>query len=96
MAHARGITIRTLRDLRLLTSGPGRLTEAFGITRVRDNGCDLTSLESSLWIGDDAYRPKQIVLSPRIGITKAADWKLRYVLAGSPFVSRPKLVVATP
>jgi DNA-3-methyladenine glycosylase len=96
MAQARGITIHTPRDLRLLTSGPGRLAQAFGITRIRDNGCDLTSSESSLWIGDDAYRPTRIVLSPRIGITKAADRKLRYVLAGSPFVSGPKLVVGTP
>jgi DNA-3-methyladenine glycosylase len=96
MVRARGITIRTPRDLRLLTSGPGRLAEAFGITRVRDNGCDLTSSESSLWIGDDEYRPKRIVLSPRIGITKAADRKLRYTLTGSPFISGPKLVVGTP
>jgi DNA-3-methyladenine glycosylase len=96
MARARGITIRTPRDLRLLTSGPGRLTEAFSITRARDNGCDLTSSESSLWIGDDAYRPKRILLSPRIGISKATDWKLRYTLAGSPFVSGPKLPIGTP
>lgn len=94
MADARGVTIRTPRDLRMLTSGPGRLAEAFGITRVRDNGCDLTSAESSLWIGDDGYGPKRIVLSPRIGITKAADRKLRYALAGNPFVSGPKPTMA--
>jgi DNA-3-methyladenine glycosylase len=95
MAHARGITIRTPRDLRLLTSGPGRLAEAFGITRERDNGCDLTSSESSLWLGDDAYRPTRILLSPRIGITKAADRKLRFTLAGNPFVSGPRPAATT-
>lgn len=93
MARAREITICTPRDLRLLTSGPGRLAEAFGITRVRDNDGDLTSSESALWIGSDAYRPKRISRSPRIGITKAADLKLRYMLAGNPFVSGPKLPI---
>jgi len=90
MAEARGIDGRTPRDLRLLTSGPGRLAEAFGITRSRDNGVDLTSRESALWIGDDGYRPKRVSLSPRIGITKAAARKLRYAIAGNPFVSGPR------
>lgn len=90
MARARGLIIRTARDLRLLTSGPGRLAEAFGITRARDNDCDLTSSDSALWIGDDGYRTKRVLLSPRIGITKAADRNLRYMLAGSPFISGAK------
>jgi DNA-3-methyladenine glycosylase len=75
-----------------LTSGPGRLAQAFGITRVRDNGCDLTSAASSLWIGDDGYRAHGIRLTPRIGITKAPDKKLRYVLLGNAFVSGPKML----
>lgn len=87
MARLRGVTIHTPRDLRLLTSGPGRLAEAFAITRTRDNGCDLTSAESSLWIGDDGFRPKGVVLSPRVGITKAADLRLRYAMAQNSFVS---------
>jgi DNA-3-methyladenine glycosylase len=91
MARARGIEIHGLRDLPKLTSGPGRLAQAFGITRARDNGCDLTSATSSLWIGDDGYRTRAIRLTPRIGITKAADRKLRYLLAGNRFVSGPKI-----
>lgn len=94
MAQARAVTIRTPRDLRQLTSGPGRLAEAFGITRARDNGCDLTSPSSGLWIGNDGYRPKWVCLSPRIGITKAAERKLRYLIAGNPFVSGPKRLAA--
>ena len=47
MAVARGLAIDSVRDLRKLTSGPGRLAEAFGITRERDNGKDLTSARSS-------------------------------------------------
>ncbi len=90
MALARGVIIKTDRDLRLLTSGPGRLAEAFGITRPRDNGKDLTSPKSDLWIADDDCRPAQIVETARIGITKAAEMPLRYVIAGNPFVSGKK------
>jgi DNA-3-methyladenine glycosylase len=92
MARARGITIGSPRDLPKLTSGPGRLAEAFGITRARDNDCDLTSRDSSLWIGDDGHRPRGIRQTPRIGITKAADELLRYIIAGNIFVSGPKSV----
>lgn len=87
MARARGVVVRGPADLRKLTSGPGRLSEAFGITRERDNGCDLTSVEGSLWIGDDGFRPRGIRLTPRIGISKAADKPLRYILGGNTFVS---------
>jgi DNA-3-methyladenine glycosylase len=90
MAHARGLTIHGPRDLPKLTSGPGRMAEAFGITRERDNGCDLTSNSGTLWIADDGYKTKGIRLSPRIGITKAADHLLRFYLAGNAFVSGPK------
>ncbi len=87
MAVARGVKLQGPRDLPKLTSGPGRLAEAFGITRVRDNGCDLTSAHSSLWIGDDGFRSSEIRVTPRIGITKAAERPLRYLLAGNRFVS---------
>ena len=90
MARGRGITIHSEKDLPKLTSGPGRLCEAFGVTRDRDNGGDLTSAESSLWIGDDGFRARGIVLSPRIGITKAAEHPLRYFLGGNPYVSGRK------
>jgi DNA-3-methyladenine glycosylase len=92
MSRAREIEIRGPKDLPKLTSGPGRLAEAFGVTRIRDNGSDLTSPASSLWLGDDGYRARGIRTSPRIGITKAADMPLRYFLAGNPFVSGPKIL----
>src|SRR5579872_3253242 len=91
MAKGRGIEVDGPRNWPKLTSGPGRLCEAFGITRARDNGCDLTNSAGSLWIGDDAYRARDIVTTPRIGITKAADMPLRYLLGGNPFVSGPKI-----
>jgi DNA-3-methyladenine glycosylase len=90
MARARNIFIRSSRDLPKLTSGPGRLAEAFGITRTRDNGCDLTSPRSTLWIGEDGFRARGIQITPRIGIRKAADHPLRYLLAGNAFASAPR------
>jgi DNA-3-methyladenine glycosylase len=96
MAKARGIEIHGPKDLAKLTSGPGKLCEAFAITRVRDNACDLTSTASSLWIGEvsageDGYRAPGIRTTPRIGITKAVDKPLRYLLRGNPFVSGRKI-----
>ncbi|HXM22797.1 MAG TPA: DNA-3-methyladenine glycosylase [Terriglobales bacterium] len=91
MAASRGVSINGTRDLHKLTSGPGRLAEAFGITRERDNGKDLTSARSDLFIVDDGYRVRRILTTPRIGITKAAGLPLRYVIAGNEFVSGPKI-----
>src|SRR5271154_6981711 len=79
MAQSRGVSITDARDLRKLTSGPGRLAEAFDITCERDNGKDLTSARSDLFITDDGYRVRRILITPRIGITKAADRRLRYL-----------------
>jgi DNA-3-methyladenine glycosylase len=89
MAGARGTAIKSPRDLRLLTSGPGRLAEAFGITRSRDNGKDLTSADSNLFIADDGSRVPHVAVTRRIGITKAAKLPLRYVIPGNLFVSGP-------
>ena len=88
MAEARDITLDDATDLRRLTSGPGRLAEAFGITPERDNEKDLTSRKSDLFIGDDGFRPQRIEVTPRIGITKAAEHPLRFFIAGSRFVSK--------
>lgn len=90
MADARGIVVKGPRDLPKLTSGPGRMAQAFGINRGRDNGMDLTSPASGLWIGEDGSRPPRVLITPRIGITKAADELLRYVVAGNAFVSGRK------
>lgn len=87
MSRARHISIENGRDLLKLTSGPGRLAQAFSITRDRDNGVDLTSPTSTLWMGSDSFRPSKIQITPRVGITKAASHLLRYILPDNPFVS---------
>ncbi|MGH9504026.1 MAG: DNA-3-methyladenine glycosylase, partial [Terriglobales bacterium] len=87
-AKARGISLADSNDLRALTRGPGRLAEAFGITRERDNEKDLASPTSDLFIADDGFRPQRIEVTARIGITKAAEHPLRYIIAGNKFVSK--------
>jgi DNA-3-methyladenine glycosylase len=91
MALSRNVSIDSARDLRRLTSGPGRLAEAFGITRERDNGKDLASARSDLFVADDGYRVRGVLTTPRIGITKAAGLPLRYLIAGNEFVSGSKI-----
>ncbi|MGH9569794.1 MAG: DNA-3-methyladenine glycosylase, partial [Candidatus Angelobacter sp.] len=91
MARARRLEefeTASVRDLRKLTSGPGRLTEALGITRPRDNAKDVLSLNSNLQILDDGFRPERVRITPRIGITKSAEMPLRYIVPESPFLSR--------
>lgn len=83
MAAARGVIAPTA-----LTSGPGRLCQAFGITRARDNGADFTSPDSNLQIQDDGFLPGKVLVTPRIGISKDAARPARFLLAGNPFVSR--------
>ena len=77
-------------DLRRLTSGPGRMAEAFEITRDRDNGKDLTNSRSDLYIADDGTAPPRILITKRIGIKKAAEKRLRFVMEGNRFVSGSK------
>jgi len=91
MARNRGLAGElTERSKRLLTMGPGRLCEAMKITRARDNDVDMTSPESGIWIGEDGYLRPRIAVTRRIGITKAAEHPLRYLVAGNKFVSGPK------
>ena len=69
-----------------LASGPGKLTLAMGISR-RHNGADVT--RGSLIVRQMRdEQPVKIVATPRIGIRQAAGQPLRFILAGSPFVSR--------
>jgi DNA-3-methyladenine glycosylase len=69
-----------------LCSGPGKLCQALGITRALDG----QKMAASSVMVHRARREEgvRIAATPRIGITKAADWPLRFHLAGSPWVSR--------
>ena len=88
MTRARRVSVQSAGDLRKLTSGPGRLAQAFGITRERDNGKNLTNSASDLFVAEDGFHPRRVSITKRVGITKAAEMPLRYVIAGNEFVSR--------
>jgi DNA-3-methyladenine glycosylase len=76
---------RGLHDLRLLCAGPGRVGQALGIVHAM-NGHRLDQRPFEVRAAD---RPHEIVVGPRIGITKAAEVPWRFGLAGSRFLSRP-------
>lgn len=76
--------------LRQLTSGPSRLCQAMGITRPSHNGLDLTDPASPLQIREDGFVLEKAMATPRIGISEAVDWPLRFVVPGNPCVSGPK------
>ena len=92
MAAARGIKmdetdLAKISSLRKISSGPGRMAEALGVTRARDNEKSLVSARSDLRIVDDGYRVRRVTVTPRIGIVKSAEQPLRYFIAGNQFVS---------
>ena len=68
-----------------LARGPGRLTAALEVDR-RHDGIDLFA-RGPLWIGTDGTVIASIGESVRIGLTKAADARLRYFVAGSDWLS---------
>lgn len=70
-----------------LCSGPGRLTEALGITTSRDYGLDVTG-PARLTVRAAQGPPPVVEVTPRIGINLCVDWPLRFVEAGSRFLSR--------
>jgi DNA-3-methyladenine glycosylase len=79
------IARRGLQDPKLLASGPGRVGQALGITHDF-NGMRLDQKPFEVRAAEG---PRDVVIGPRIGISKAADVPWRFGLAGSRFVSRP-------
>jgi len=71
---------------RALCSGPAKLCEALGVTGRLDG----TSLQRGVLriVRDPSRQRRAIIVTPRVGISRAADWPLRFLIAGSPWVSR--------
>ncbi|MEP7176359.1 MAG: DNA-3-methyladenine glycosylase [Gemmatimonadales bacterium] len=85
LMHAR----RNVSSDRQLCSGPGKLCQALAITRDVDGGPMRSS--GARVLGPGARALPAVVATPRIGITKAADWPLRFIVEGSPWLSRGPL-----
>jgi DNA-3-methyladenine glycosylase len=79
-------TMRARRGKDPLCSGPARLCKALGVTGEL-NG---VSLQRGLLRIVEGKKPKpgDIVTGPRIGITQATDWPLRFYLKDCPWISR--------
>jgi DNA-3-methyladenine glycosylase len=80
--RARRPKARTDRDL---ASGPGKLTQALGITR-KHTGADMTKGDLVVMSRPEAP-PFEIAVTPRIGITKCANLPLRFFIKANKFVS---------
>jgi DNA-3-methyladenine glycosylase len=70
-----------------LCSGPGKLTEAIGVT-LAQNAARLDH-DPFLLLPPEG-KPPEVVTSPRIGITKAVEKPWRFSAAGNKYVSRPR------
>jgi DNA-3-methyladenine glycosylase len=69
-----------------LTNGPGKLCQALGISKVH-NGHPLQ--EPPLVIRSGSAVPREaITVTPRIGISRSADWPLRWFITENPYVSK--------
>lgn len=79
MAKRRGTDVP-----KLLACGPGRLGQALGIG-LPDNHAAFDRAD----FGFHAGGPAEVIIGPRIGITRAVDWPWRFGLKGSAFHSRP-------
>jgi DNA-3-methyladenine glycosylase len=76
------------RHDRDLCRGPARLCQALGITGAQD-GVDLVEGAGGFAIVDDGTPPPaEPAVSPRIGITRAAEEPWRWYVAGDRYVSR--------
>jgi DNA-3-methyladenine glycosylase len=75
---------RGLDDERLLCAGPGRVGQALGIV----HGMNGMRLDRKPFRVLAAPGPRDVVVGPRIGISKAADVPWRFGLAGSRFLSK--------
>lgn len=75
---------RKTEKIENLCNGPGKLTQAFGITRKHNN---LSLLEGPLQIYDSPIKP-EISASTRIGLSAGKELELRFFIKGNRFVSK--------
>lgn len=78
---------RRKTDILGLTSGPGKLTKALGITK-RHHRLDLTDPSNEIVVKDNKTKKFQICSSHRIGVRDDLKRNLRFFVKDSPFVSR--------
>ena len=80
--------MRARRGVDDLCAGPGKLTQALGIT-LEHNTTDLAAGPVAIEAPPPGWKAVPVVVGTRIGITKAAELPWRFCVAGSRSVSRP-------
>ena len=100
VAHGAGVLIRAIEpvmgldamrerrgveDARLLCSGPGKVCQALGVTHMHNR----LALDAPPFMLLAREEEVTIHAGPRIGISKAMETPWRFVLAGSPHLSKP-------
>jgi DNA-3-methyladenine glycosylase len=83
--------MRARRGVDDLCSGPGKLTQALGIT-LEDNRSDLAAGPVVVEAPPPGWEDVEVVAGTRIGITKAVELPWRFCVAGNRHVSRPRPV----
>ena len=78
---------RNVKNMRELTSGPGKLTKALAITKDL-NGVDVTKKDSKLFVAEGRNETFQIGTSHRIGVKADLPQNLRFFIKGNMFVSK--------
>ena len=89
MRSRRGLAAKGSRGDRDLCSGPGKLTQAFGIS-LAENGGDLRDGPIRIRPRYGEWLEPEVIEGTRIGITRAVDLRWRFCAAGDPNVSRPR------
>jgi DNA-3-methyladenine glycosylase len=72
-----------------LGRGPGRLTSALKVD-LGQNGLDMCSARSPLWLAETARKTGRIGKSVRIGLTRGVDRLLRFYERGNEHISGPR------
>jgi DNA-3-methyladenine glycosylase len=76
----------TQKEIYNLTSGPGKICQAFGLDR-KHSGTDLTG-DKIFLLDEPKIKKEQIGISKRIGISKSVDLPWRFFIKDNPFLSR--------
>lgn len=75
---------RNTENMKLLTNGPGKLTQALGV-KIEVDGTNLIKGPISIKRG---ITPEEIVMTTRIGIKQAVEYPWRFYIKDNPFVSK--------
>ena len=81
-----GRKIKSEKEIFNLTSGPGKVCQAFNLDRSH-SGTDLTGQEIFILDGEK-IRNKDICISKRIGITRSVALPWRFFIKDNPYLSR--------